>query len=88
MKIAYLLLSVFVYTTVEGATCQSDSECDDLNNCINSVCIHKSLMPLAPSEWGASVCLLILAVIATAGGVHNPCFCVCWNDYNSFVKIS
>ena len=69
MKIAYLLLSVFVYTTVEGATCQSDSECDDLNNCINSVCIHKSLMPLAPSEWGASVCLLILAVIATAGGV-------------------
>ena len=60
---------------VESASCKKDSDCQYMNSCVNKGCVHKSLTPLTGQEWGGTICLILLAIAASAGGVGGSVVC-------------
>ena len=62
------LLFVFL-VCVSGDSCRSNSDCLDFNSCVNKVCVHKGLIPLEPLEYIGSVVMILVSIIANAGGV-------------------
>lgn len=60
---------VFLVLAVAEETCSSDSDCMDLNKCISSRCQHKSLFPLAKTEYIGLVVMVTISILANAGGV-------------------
>ena len=70
-------IAVFILLIAEclSTSCKSDSDCQTLNNCVNKVCTHKDLLPIAGTEWAGAILMIMLAVIATAGGVGGSVVC-------------
>ena len=58
-----------------STSCKSDSDCESLNNCVNKACVHKDLLPIAGTEWAGAILMMMLAVVATAGGVGGSVVC-------------
>ena len=74
MKLALLILLQCCYLA-NSVSCKEDSDCTSLNYCKSKVCTHKDLWPMAGSEWGGIVLVLIIGVFATAGGAGGSVAC-------------
>lgn len=61
------LLLIFLFPSA-NAECLSDSDCGILHECQNSVCLHKSLTPLHPVEYCASVIVFLLSALTNSTG--------------------
>lgn len=61
-----LVLCVFV-KAVEN--CESDSDCLSFSTCIDKVCVHKGLIPLETLEYIGSAVMVVVSIVANAGGV-------------------
>jgi uncharacterized membrane protein YfcA len=72
MKLQIFILIIALSSALK---CKTDTDCSLLNTCINKVCEHKDLLPLAPTEWVGAFCLLGLAIVASAGGVGGSVVC-------------
>ncbi|OMJ75588.1 hypothetical protein SteCoe_25243 [Stentor coeruleus] len=55
--------------------CTIDSDCLPYNSCHNELCAHKEIFQLEGLEWVGSVILLIVSIIANAGGVGGSVIC-------------
>ena len=67
MYLRFLLLLLVLSKAQES--CFSDSDCLELNTCVDKFCKHKSLFPLATTEYIGLVVMIIVSTIANAGGV-------------------
>ena len=66
----FRLLVIFLFVVVKaGDVCTTDGDCSDLNSCISSVCVHKGIFPLATLEYIGSIVMMVVAMIANAGGI-------------------
>lgn len=63
------VLIIFLVLANAEEKCKKDSDCLELNSCINDVCQHKDLFPLGTTEYIGLVVMIIVSTIANAGGV-------------------
>lgn len=55
--------------TADPEGCLSDDACPSLYNCIDGMCKHKELFPLAPQEYFGAILMSLLVGVANAGGM-------------------
>ena len=60
---------IFSPMLVLSVSCKSDDDCLSLNTCVEGTCTHKEFLPLQGTEWGGTIALTIVAVIANSGGI-------------------
>lgn len=65
----FKLLLILLVLSAAQDTCYSDSDCLELNKCEHNKCQHKSLFPLATTEYIGLVVMIVVSSIANAGGV-------------------
>jgi len=65
----FKLILILLVLSAAQDTCYSDSDCLELNTCENNKCQHKSLFPLATTEYIGLVVMIIVSSLANAGGV-------------------
>lgn len=64
----FLLLLLIFQLPSANAECLSSSDCGILHECQNSVCLHKSLTPIHPAEYCASVIIFLLSALTNSTG--------------------
>ena len=69
MKAGLLLFIISSPMLVLSVSCKSDDDCLSLNTCVKGTCTHKQFLPLQGTEWGGTIALMIVAVIANSGGI-------------------
>ncbi|OMJ75591.1 hypothetical protein SteCoe_25246 [Stentor coeruleus] len=62
-------------SSVSSEKCKIDGDCLPYNTCHNEICVHKEIFQLESLEWVGSVILLIISMIANAGGVGGSVIC-------------
>ena len=83
--VIFLLLAALTASKADK-TCLSSTDCPNLYDCVNGICKHKSLFPLAGIEIGGLFVLVILTGLANAGGIGGgtllTCILIIFFNYN------
>ena len=66
--VTFLLLAALTSSRADKS-CLVSTDCPNLYDCINGICQHKNLFPLAGIEIGGLFVLVILTGLANAGGI-------------------
>ena len=70
----FRLSTLFFFTLIfvvssDSKKCAHNEDCGYLYTCQNSMCLHKSLFPLQPVEWIASVLIFLMSALANSTGL-------------------
>ena len=63
-----LSLTLLIVSTSANAKCLTDTDCGILYECQDSVCLHKSLTPIHPTEYLASVIVFLMSALTNSTG--------------------
>ena len=63
-----LSLTLLIVCTSANSKCLTNTDCGILYECQNSVCLHKSLSPIHPTEYFASVIVFLMSALTNSTG--------------------
>lgn len=64
-----IILSLCIYESIQGGSCNVDDDCGALNYCENKECTHKGFFPITVREMIGLLIIFIASALANASGI-------------------